>query len=85
MARATIADLLDEAASKAPREMKLDGYLDSLPESVRERVIAHLDSNMPSRRIAIVISEDPSSDFTISPSAVDSWRDRRRKALAEGS
>jgi hypothetical protein len=77
----TIADLLDQEAQAEPT-LKLDLYLDSLPTSIRDRVIAHLDGKMPSRRISRIISDDETTDFTISPSAIDTWRDRRRKAQA---
>lgn len=78
--KTTIADLLDQAA-EGGTDLKLDKYLATLTPDVRERVLFYLRSRKPdgswmmaSRRIAITISEDPSTTFTISPSAVDTWR-----------
>jgi len=79
----TIADLLDQAA-KGGTDLKLDKYLASLDPEVRERVLVYLHAKNPnddswvmaSRRIAATISDDPSTKFTISASAVDTWRTR---------
>jgi len=68
----SIADLLDDVSKPSP--LKLDRYLASLEPGVRDRVVEHLQSSMSSRRIALTISNDPSTEFSISPSAIDKWR-----------
>ena len=82
MAKPTIADLLDQALDGGV-SLKLDKYLDKLPPDIRDRVLFHLHERkpdgtwaMPSRRIATTISDDPSTSFTISASAIDTWRTR---------
>lgn len=76
----TIADLLDQAA-EGGTDLKLDKYLATLAPDVQERVLHYLRTKktdgswlMASRRIAITISEDKSTTFTFSPSAIDKWR-----------
>jgi hypothetical protein len=76
----TIADLLDQAA-EGGTDLKLDKYLATLDPDVKDRVVFYLRAKKPdgswamaSRKIALTISEDPSTSFTISASAVDTWR-----------
>lgn len=76
----TIADLLDKAA-EGGTDLKLDKYLETLEPDIRERVLFHLQAKKPdgswalsSRSIAVTISEDSSTSFTLSPSAIDKWR-----------
>jgi hypothetical protein len=77
----TIADLLDQAA-EGGTDLKLDKYLATLTPDVLERVLHYLRTKkadgswlMASRRIALTISEDKSTTFTFSASAIDKWRD----------
>ena len=75
----SIADLLDEAASPNDHDaypLKLDLYLASLEPAVAERVRSHLEGTMSARKIATIITNDPSTNFTISATAVGNWRDR---------
>jgi len=74
----SIADLLDEAAAVKHEGygLKLDSYLDSLDPKVAERVKAHLRSDMSARKIATTITNDPTTTYTISGTAVQNWRER---------
>ena len=74
----SIADLLDEAATTAVAgySLKLDEYLDTLDDDTADRVRTHLRSKMSARKIALTITNDPSTPYQISATAVGNWRHR---------